>query len=66
MLFDTTLALPGGCGVVRCGHLATLQEAVVAHRLRLFVNTLSNNEHRIERLRRSRLHPRPERRGFTR
>ncbi|WP_353545247.1 BrnT family toxin [Sulfuriferula nivalis] len=35
-------------------------------RLRLLGNILSNNKHRIERLRRSRLHPRPEGRGFTR
>jgi hypothetical protein len=45
---------------VRCGRLATLQEAVAAHRLLLFGSMLSNNKYRIERLRRSRLHPRPE------
>jgi hypothetical protein len=52
--------------VVLCGHLATLREVAEAHRLLLFGSILSNNKRHIERLRRSRLHPRPEERDFTR
>jgi hypothetical protein len=43
-----------------------LREVAEAHRLLLFGSILSNNKRHIERLRRSRLHPRPEERGFTR
>jgi len=59
-------ALPRSCGAAHFGRLAISRGVVAAHRLRLFGNILSSNKHRIERLRRSRLHPRPKRRGFTR
>lgn len=51
---------------MRYDRLAILWGVEAVHRLRLFGNILSNNKHRIERLRRSRLHPRPKRRGLTR
>jgi len=53
-------------GAVHCGLPATLPEVVAVHLSRLFGSTSSSSKRRIERLRRLRLHPHPERRGFAR
>jgi hypothetical protein len=52
--------------VVRYGRQVTLRVVVAVRLYRLFVSTLNNKERLNDYFRDlSRLHPRPERRGFT-